>query len=120
MDYTQLCNYMGAGAMAPLRVIESQFTFNGNILAVIWEIIFSIPILAIEFAFYILLILLMMIGRIVLFIPLINLVYSVIFEVVHFIAFCIGLIGNVFSAKDYIYDMKLSYNEDLTRGPFTI
>ena len=112
MRYASLLAYMSAGTLSTLRAIEFQVDFNCNIIHKIWKALFLLPVCIIEIVFAIILFILSIVGKIIMIIPLIRFIYAAIFEIVHFIAFGFGIIGNLFEAGEYINHMSASHRED--------
>ena len=118
MDYHTLLAYMSAGTMSIFGVIGYQLYFECNIFQKIWKILFLIPVAVCELALGIVLFILSLIGKIILIIPLVNFVYSVIFEIVHFIGFVIGLLGNLLGAKKYVLFFKENYMNEFNNANY--
>ena len=109
LNYKSMLAYMSAGTASVLNIIKYQLYLHGNIFQIIWKIIFLVPIIVIECVFLVIMFILSMIGKVIVMIPIIGFIYSIIFEIFHFISFLFGLIGNIASAKDFIEEYKFAY-----------
>lgn len=99
MNYIEMWSYMAAGTCCPTNILSFTFT-KINVFTTIWRILFF-WVVPVEIVFFIVMFIISMIGKIILFIPLVRFVYSIAFEIIHFISFFIGLLANIPAAKIY-------------------
>ena len=119
MDFSSIFNYrlmlayMSAGTTNVLFMMAFQLDFHCKIYQAIWKAIFLVPILVIEGVFLALLFILSMIGKLIVLIPIVGFIYAILFEIIHFIAFIFGLIGNLPSLGDYIFEVRRNHRMNL-------
>ncbi len=118
VNYHTLLAHMSAGVTNVFDVIGYQLNFECRLYQKIWKILFLLPVVICELALGIVLFILALIGKIILIIPLINFVFVFVFEIIHFIGFVIGLIGNLLGAKKYVLFFKEAYIDEFYNAQY--